>query len=175
MVWLVAGMLIVSLSLSYAWWVKVRVVCLRQDIYDLRDRLFDRASDMRVLDDPAYLDVREHLNAVAASAEMITVPVLAFLLHNGVQGKPFVKSGNAELQKVIDETIELCVCRIVHYLRWETFTGIIILPIVLFDRLGTILEDQALKWVRRWLFSRSPEEIESVGRLAARHVLASFS
>jgi hypothetical protein len=33
MIWIFVGTLLISLSLAYAWWVKVRIICLRQDIF----------------------------------------------------------------------------------------------------------------------------------------------
>jgi hypothetical protein len=43
-------------------------------IFDIRDELFDTALELNAFDDPAYQQIREHLNHVASTAGLISVP-----------------------------------------------------------------------------------------------------
>ena len=154
------GMMIVSCALSYAWWCKVRVVQLRQDLFDLRDALFDAASDIGALDDPAYRAARRHFNAIARTAEHITIPVLAFVLHRGVSRNEMLKSDNPRLQEEIDRALDSCADRLRAYLLKDTFTGRITLPMMRLVRIGTIVEDEAKRGLVRVLASDVPERFE---------------
>jgi hypothetical protein len=164
MIWLFVGVLLVSLSLAYAWWTRVRVINLRQDIFDLRDELFVSAMALDQLDDPAHTSARDHLNAVAMTADFLTIPLLAYLLHAGVGAKQVVRSQKHELQRAIDDALEHCASRIAFYLTHETFTGIVILPLLRIVRLTGVVHVQTKRWIMRWLVSSSPEELESIGK-----------
>ena len=163
MVLIIVGMLAVSLALSYAWWCKVRVIRLRQDLFDMRDALFDAALEIGCLDDPAYRAVRRHFNAIAGTAGFITIPVFVFLLHRGVVKNQLLNSENSQMQKVIDSALESCANRVIVYLLKETFTGAIVLPIVRLARIGWIVEDQVRTWVVRLLASDALEKFSRLG------------
>ena len=151
------GMMMISLALSYAWWYKVRVIRLRQDLFDARDALFDSALEMGALDDPAYRAARRHLNAIVQLADAITLPVLAFVLHRGVSRNEMLNSNNVCLQKEIDAALDRCADRLVTYLLRETFTGLIVVPILRLVRIRAVVESQARRWLRRILASDVPE------------------
>ena len=108
MIWLTIGVLLISFVTTHAWWTVVRVVCLRLDIFDSRDRLFDVAMATDRFDDPAYRDARCHLNSVARIADSITLPMLGYLLHADLGTRERKRSENPILQEAIDETLEDC-------------------------------------------------------------------
>lgn len=168
MIWLTLGLLLTSSAAAYAWWVSLRVVLLRQDILDLRDGLFDAARELDALADPAHRSVRGHLNKVAAHADDITVPVVAFILYRGLDKSgvtPCFHTNNPELQAAIDHAMEESAHVVGRHLLRRTFTGAIILPMASFVRLGHELEQQTIRWARRWVFSAAAEQISEV-RLA---------
>lgn len=151
------GMVAISLALSYAWWCRIRVINLRQDIYDLRDSLFDAAVELEVLDDPAYQATRLHFNSIAKYADAITLPVLAYVYHLGLPENVRLKSKNPLLQQKIDATIDICAERLKGYLLRETFTGRVVLPLMRLARVGTVLEVLAKRWLVRLVASDAPE------------------
>ena len=61
-IWILIGALVLSVSVSYGLWAKLRIVLLRQDLFVIRDRLWDRAGELSGFDDPAYRHARKHLN-----------------------------------------------------------------------------------------------------------------
>ena len=161
MVWIFIGMLLVSSATTYAWWVKIRVARLQQDIFQLRGTLFDRAADLRAFDDLAYIKMRAHLNSIAVVAEWITIPVMFRFLNSGVGNRVIPKSENAELQAVLDDTIEACVVRLRHYLLFETITGLLGWPLLVVNAINEAVAEQTTRWVRRWVISASPIKLMS--------------
>ncbi len=160
MIWLTFGVLTISFVTTHAWWSKVRVVRLRQDIFDIRDALFDVAGKVQAFGDPAYRDARRQLNSVARIADAINVHTLAYFLSANVPQRERLRSNCAELQKAIDNGLEECTDRISSYLRYETFTGLVVIPFAHTIRMTALLELQLTRWIRRWLISSAPEFLD---------------
>lgn len=164
MTWIFIGMMMVSLAVSHAWWCRVRVISLRQDLFDLRDGVFGVAMRLECFQDPAYRDARRHLNAVARIADTISIPTVVYVLLGQIPERERPRSDNEHLQAAIDDTLERCALRIQRYLLRETFTGRIVAPAVRAIRMTSILEEQIIRWVRRWLVSAGPEYMDEADR-----------
>ena len=128
------GAFIVSAALSYAWWIKVRVIDLRQDIFDIRDELFDQAVERGWLSDPAYRAARTRLNSMAANAHTLSVPVLDFLArrvesntHTDIKEEENVGTSDEELRGAIHDCKYRVAERLNKYIFRETLCGIAIL------------------------------------------------
>ena len=160
MIWLTIGVLLISFVTTHAWWSIVRVVRLRQDVFDIRDRLFDVAAKTRTFDDRAYRDARHHLNSVARIADTISLPVLGYLLHANFAQRERSLSNNAVLQRAIDVSLEDCTERIRSYLMRETFTGLFVFPLIRTIRMTSVVEELLRRWVRNWLISSAPESLD---------------
>ena len=160
MIWLTFGVLLISFVTTHAWWSIVRVVRLRQDVFDIRDHLFDVAHETNTFSDPAYRDARHHLNSIARIAESINLYMLGYLLHANVEHRERPQSDNLVLRKAIDASLEACTERIKNYLLRETFTGLIAMPFTRTIRMTGLVEEQLQKWVRRWLTSSAPESLD---------------
>ena len=160
--------MLVSGALTYAWWVKVRVVCLRQHIYDIRDDLFDYAAGHDCLDDEAYRETRKQLNAIAVGADLITIPVILYMLTHGHNERTLTKSENEAMQVRIDSSIEACVVRVLYYLKNETFTGVAFCQMMYLFRIGERIEEQAIRY---WTLSDSPQVIEHYSERTEKDLL----
>lgn len=154
MVWLTFGMLLVSSAIAYAWWCHVRVIALRQDLFDIRDDMWDAARELGCFNDPAYQSTRDHLNGVATHARSFTVPVLAFVLANRPPGgypRP-ARSENQDVQRIIDRALTRSSARLASYLVNESLTGWVcraISVLTLIDRYTKRLADQCSSlWMR---------------------------
>jgi hypothetical protein len=161
MIWVFAGVCLISFSLTYAWWVKARVVCLRQDIFDIRDDLFDVALELGVLDDTAYRDARDHLNNIASAASLFSIPFFATCVSQAGESRAFDKTSNAKLQEAIDKRVRRCASRIGNYLLYETFTGWSICTLFTAVRLMEIAKQTAESSIQGWLNSSSAEELSA--------------
>jgi len=159
------GMVLASLVVTYAWWVKIRIINLRQDIFDIRDGLFDRALHLQALSDPAYRETRDHLNTVASTVHCLSLMVIFYSLGRGVlaSAEGRFKTENAQLQAAIDDALESSSLRVARYLLRETLMGVVCEIMAFPNRLRDVAESQLLRWSRRWVYSQSPDEIAAVG------------
>lgn len=118
------GVLLLSVGVSYAWWTKVRVLWLRQDIYDIRDNLFMQSARLGRADDEAVKCARDHLNALARVAPVISIPLVITAINIGeAEVRALPKSENAKLNKFIKASMDNAGNRISRYLMRETLTG----------------------------------------------------
>lgn len=129
MIWLILASILTFLASSgaaYLWWVKVREMRLRQDIFAIRDDLFDLAVNQAWLDDPAYQAFRKHLNTLLALAHHLSVPTLIHLSELPVKKAEFPRSENNKLQEELDRCMAKVAARIVNYIQQETLIGILL-------------------------------------------------
>jgi|GEM_PF-5065808 len=162
------GALLLSAVVAAAWWTRIRQMWLRQDIYDLRDELFDTMAKAGTLDDPAYRSARSHLNYVAQCAGDLSLPVFLYLLHAGVKGKAIESSENEFVQRTVQETIENCATRIVRFLVLETGAGLLMSLSALVLSLYGAMKQRFLILARRWILSLSAEQMSEIHRVPRR-------
>ena len=124
-----------GVSISYAVWSKVRVVFLREELFTIRDHLWDVARKHEAFDDPAYVDAREHFNAAVVATPMCSVSILERVAGHVGGGVEFRRSDNEEFQAAIDcayrQMTSLCLRYIflwrasgwLHILKWNTITA----------------------------------------------------
>ena len=116
---------LIGLSTFYLWWTYVRVIRLRQDLYDVRDHLFDAAHRHSLLSDPAYCQTRNTLNAMAHMADYLSprfVTELARLARRGpMEGRPVAV--DPILDAEVLRTYRWLEERLFHYLMRECLSG----------------------------------------------------
>ncbi len=120
---LLVGCLVVSIALSYAWWVSLRVTCLKEEIFAIRDRLFDDALEQCRLADPAYVDARGRLNMLIRFAHMWNFPVFIAVLVSPSPGRKRIESEDAQFDAFIQTAIDEASTRYVMYMLTSTLTG----------------------------------------------------
>lgn len=156
-IWFFVGVLLLSVGVSYAWWTKLRVLWLRQDIYDIRDNLFMESARLDRPHDEAAKCARDHLNAIARVASVISFPAVITAINIGeAEIRELPKSENEELNKCIQLSMEKAGNRIVRYLTRETLTGWII---VILSRVAvmTWIFPPLYSGVQRWRESGAAE------------------
>ena len=166
---------VVSLSLviSYLYWIKIRVIRLRQEIFDKRDDLFDKAAELNAFDDAAYQNARHCLNGLISFVPYLSVPMVTYIVsHDGTE-RNLPKSSNQELQRSIDEVFSWTANRLYRYIVRETATGWVLWfvfevilnpPFIRAEDTEDFVDKQAVIGVERVIRS------ESVSRMAdARH------
>lgn len=165
MLYIMVGTLILSASASYAWWTRVRIIDLRQDIFDERDELFDVAMRLDALDDPAYRAARRHLNHIARTVDFISLELLVYVGQHLPPLDP-IHTENEPLRNAIDDACVSCARRIVHSLLRETVSGRILLLRFRLRGIVTALEKQVTDRMMIWLSSGYPESVDRVNTLA---------
>ncbi len=117
--------LVLSLVLAYACWIKVRVVCLQERLFAIRDSLFDDARIMGCLADTAYRYHRNVFNALIRLAPTFSVPTLLWLMLQASKENEEVipQSSNAKLQESIDKAASKVSFELLDYVFRHTITG----------------------------------------------------
>lgn len=155
MSFLIVGMLLVSFGLSYAWWRTVRVYALKQDIFDIRDELFDFAAGNGWLSDVAYQQTREHLNDFAGTARLMSIPFLAFFAvqPRAARGYHRPKSDDPLMDEKIKDTLDKSSHLLHHYLFRCTAIGWLICCLAGFRELRKVASIYIEKLASRWIYS----------------------
>jgi hypothetical protein len=157
----VAGM---SLLSFYIIWSRFRIFCIRQDLFEVRDALWDKARELGCFDDPAYMIAREKLNSLIRTAHTISLPIMLYVttLPSEEDENPIV-STNQEMQKAIDRAIEqaaFCLTRYVVYYR--PFSGLLWLRTVLvflYSAKGIVVLSES---IARWFRGSGPGQLEAL-------------
>ena len=121
---LLAASFVLGAAIAYLWWCHVRVTFLREDLFMIRDRLWDQARQHDMLEDPAYLRAREVLNATIGIAGLFSVRMFDMIRSSPqpeVQHSPPLPEG--EKGEVIREAYEQMKQVIIDYVYFRTFTG----------------------------------------------------
>ncbi len=161
MVALIAGTCLLAAILTHAWWRRVRVVNLRQDIFDVRDRLFDSAAELNGFDDLGYRTARDHLNAVASIAQHLTVAMVVYVLSCGVEPRERPRAATPMLEKAIDEAYRACSMLVFNLLFRKTLTGVVTRLLVYSLNLQASIEKRIAESIEQVVRSDVPERIES--------------
>ena len=161
-----AGSMLASCAVAYAIWSGARATFLRQDLFTIRDRLWDEARKRGRFDDPAYLSARKHINGLIRFAETISVPVVEAL--EGVSTefrRERPKSSDGEFQCVINKANVDCSEAVIRYVLFGTATGV---KRLLFE-VCRMFRDRSFRRVRAkmealasWLTSTVPEAISKL-------------
>ena len=124
---LATGTAMVSTGIAYLCWVHLRIILLRQRLFDIRDDLWDKARELFAFDDPAYREARTHLNTTIRIAHWITLPVIAGTVPESASTPTFTKTTNPNLQKAVDDAYQQYGECVVHYLMRHTLCGLFVL------------------------------------------------
>jgi hypothetical protein len=155
---LVLGVFALSCVLSYAWWVKLRLIRYRADLCDMRDELFEHAGRLNAYDDEAYMSARETINALIAMAGTISIPTLAMLVIR-TDTRPIPKSANEELQAAI--SVALCGAseRCIRFALTESLLGIVLVPIALGANVAKKYREAVIKKAAPFIASRMNSDL----------------
>jgi hypothetical protein len=165
------GSSLVTFGVTYGLWGIVRVIRLRQDIFDKRDALFDVATELGAHDDPAYQEAREHLNSLAHLAKVISWQVV-FNADVPKRKDAPLRAQNPKMQEAIDSVFDWSAYRIFRYLLKETLTGWVILAAVKTFGLYSKWKDREGERIGQWVRSEVPIELDRINRGQCRDKVA---
>lgn len=162
MIWIVIGAISISLATTYAWWVKVRAIAFRQDIFDIRDDLFDAALAADGVGDDAHIAARRHLNSLANSVNGLSIMLLGYVLSRGVDTHSLrskLNSSNVALNAAIEGALSRSTQVFAEFLLHKTMPGVLLSAFSRVVRASNVVEGQVTKWSTRWTMSESPENL----------------
>jgi len=114
------GSIGLGLAVAYAWWSVLRVTYFRQDLFAIRDRLWDEARKLDAFSDPSYRETREVLNACIAAASFVSLPQLVHSkLIDRSDRREEIKSERSEVQQAVDAAMAALTRRIGRYIMLE--------------------------------------------------------
>ena len=148
------GSLLIGAAVAYAMWLDFRVIRYRQDVFKIRDAMWDRMRERGDLELHDHQVARMAINATIRYAPQMSFLSIGAALGNGVRriDSPIQ---DAEIQDFVDQTA----ARTTDYVFRESLFGWVFIPVLKFmililniipERAAT---EQGNSWTRRFLMS----------------------
>ena len=150
------GVFLIASGLTYAIYSALRVVLLRQHLFDARDELFDEAARLGALNDPAYRQARDHLNAWAREAHALSWPLIMYCFAHETPDPDLKKTENMDLQVAIDCAFEKAAMRTWRYLTMQTLPGLFLTVFFSLYRMSQVQKKFGLTVIRGLIGSDLP-------------------
>ena len=162
MTYVTVGIVIISVASAYAWWTRIRVLKLRQDLFDIRDHLFDAAVACGAVEHPAHAEARQHLNHLARSAELISVPMVIFALGTKISVSAIDVRAieNQELRRAVVIALGESAARIRTYIFYHTGLGLLMQCVFRILMIEKALEMGGARLVTKWVESSSIDSVQ---------------
>ncbi len=146
-----------------------RIAALRQDLFAIRNELWDRMREYGTLDATAHRGVRKMLNMLVRAAPVLNLFSLLYIVLRSPA--PVEKSEEPALSALIEEVrdeqarealrqaMEAATSVVVRQLFWRSFPGIVVTPVAwavlrLLDAISAArgLHDRSREWARKVIF-----------------------
>lgn len=166
-----AGSAVVGLALGYAWWSKIRITLFREDLFLIRDRMWDQARDLGALDDPKYQYTRELLNSCISAASYVSLPQLVRSRFFSTYDHPPAATTKCAdvIQITSDAELRLRKRVIRHVLLERPFSGLFFAAALIVCTLSILAP---LAFVRAWTASKGPHELSVVAAAQERGAMS---
>lgn len=133
---------LLSFTLTYAWWIRFRVWMLREDLFDIRDTLWDTMQAAGQLDDPEHRRVRDEINALIRVAPLISMGTVIRGLFEAENWDPIEPCCVCPpVQQARGESLR----RVSQYVLFQTILGLTICAVFAAIMIGTRLPSRALR------------------------------
>lgn len=117
----ILGTTLIAAGVGYAWWTRLRVWMLRQDLFAIRDALWDSMRAKGELDDPAHRECREGINAMIRLAPYLSLISVWRILAIGIHAR--MSPMEADIPTEVEEARNRVFIRIARYLLYWTLMG----------------------------------------------------
>ena len=152
-IYLISGMIGLSLLTSYVLWTWAGVWITRQELFAVRDALWDEMRRSGELDDQSHRDCRDRINVMIRIVPMLSVAFVAHVLFRNMGSADVAQNMPAS---VIKAKRRMAVAVANHILKY-TVTGRIMLIIAWCFNLYEVLGDQMQQWSGRVVCTRDLE------------------
>lgn len=126
---LALGLLMLSGVITYACWIRFRVWALQQDLFAIRDRLWDEAQRGGFSGDEEYQFARNGINTMIRFAPRLSLSVWRFLENrveeHGAKNIPYPRERIPAVDKAISEVAH----RLVKFIYRQTLSGFLSMKI----------------------------------------------
>lgn len=123
------GSFVISSLLLYAVWSHLRVLFLRQSLFEIRDILWDQAHNLGCFDDPAYLKSRRHMNAMIDLCSLYSYHSLFSLAADckDYATPAKIRSANEQMQSAIEAAYSAAGDEVMSFILLKRASGLRIL------------------------------------------------
>lgn len=146
---LTLGCTLVSVGISYAIWSSFRVWAFRQDLFAIRDNLWDLMRGKGTLDEPAHREFRAGVEALIRIAPMLSLFTLLKLIFDRGEMRSLLSDYSHAPE--IDDARRALFLRTARYLLLESFSGLILSAVALVFGMAGSLKRAVAKRIA-WLF-----------------------
>jgi hypothetical protein len=116
---------LLSFVLTYAWWVRFRVWMLREDLFAIRDGLWDAMREQGTLDDPEHRRVRDEINNLIRIAPLFSVwTVISIAIETMLEKGNFDFLTQRCDSPIVQKAREAFIRRVSRYLLFEALSGL---------------------------------------------------
>ena len=136
---------VISSVLTYAWWIHFRVWMLRQDLFEIRDDLWDEMSEKGELDDPAHRETREGINSMIRFSPYLSIRTLILIATDGAENV----QQSTDLPQAVVEARKAVFNRIMRFMLLETVTGLACTFLAMLVMSHSVAISQMQKWISR--------------------------
>jgi hypothetical protein len=120
---LMLGSALIGAAVGYYWWLQFRVWIFQQDLFEIRDRLWDQMRVKGLLDHQDHRLMRDLLNTgIHSASELSFWVMLIYWASPSWRSKPFQFISLHAPQEVKDAVLALGICG-TKYLLLSTLTG----------------------------------------------------
>jgi hypothetical protein len=120
---LLLGVAISSFGAWFACLVVIRVLSFREDLFAIRDDLWDEMSRRNALDDPGHVRLRRTINAFIRIAATLSGPSVAFCANRPCVESPPLVGRDAEITAILLSYREKFQLRLFSYITRESLSG----------------------------------------------------
>jgi Fe2+ transport system protein B len=118
---------ILSSAIAYAWWVKFRVWMFREDLFAIRDRVWDTMQELGQLDDQEHRRLRAQINSLIRIAPLFSVWTVFSIMLEGVKFDLIEKRCAPDcVQKAQTEVVQ----KVTRYLLLNTLSGLLVFGLI---------------------------------------------
>lgn len=165
---LFCGFFVLGAAVNYVIWSRVRQIFLRQELFAVRDSLWDLAREKGFMDDPRYRATRSMINSCIKGASFVNINNLA--LGRTVSKTELPHATSEFVKNQCDTAITKC-ARIlfVHAVVYRA-SGWVFVANLLLRGLYRHIKSQSMDHAKAWIRSTAPERAYQLDhrRLAAR-------
>lgn len=118
----------ISLVITYAWWTHWRVWIFRQDLFDIRDRVWDLMLEKGLLDHSDHREFRAMVNTLIGAAPMLSwvTIIVALILREDLRSSIVPEPVIPEIARAREDVF----VRMAHYLIYGSILGWLILGVL---------------------------------------------
>jgi hypothetical protein len=118
----ILGMSLIIVPILHLIRCKMRIICVREDLYEVRDALFDVAARKECVWDPAFREAYDHIGHLTQIIDLLSVELVKSSAFYARPLRPRQRACDDELQRFIDDAYRKSALRVWGFLFDESLT-----------------------------------------------------